>query len=248
MKMCSQCKEIKELADFSKRKDSVDGYKGVCRLCKNLRRRSQKRPKQLRKMHHTGVKRCIKCCCVFPMSSFKEKKVENNTCMDCVKLYAAEYREKNRDKIRESFPKEANKAYCRERYKKDPDKYRQMVYAYKKNKRETDPFFRMVNQINDSIRASLKRGVIKKDSRSREILGCDYDTAITHLIKTALKNYGFWANFKKYHIDHIIPMATASTKEDVIRLNHYTNLQLLYPEHNLSKSDNLDWDIPRGVP
>jgi hypothetical protein len=33
-------------------------------------------------------------------------------------------------------------------------------------------------------------------------------------------NYG-------WDIDHIIPLAPAETEEDVIRLNHYTNLQPL---------------------
>lgn len=48
---------------------------------------------------------------------------------------------------------------------------------------------------------------------------------------------------KKVHIDHIIPLATAKTEEDVIKLCHYTNLQLLKGEDNLSKGDKLDWKL-----
>lgn len=43
------------------------------------------------------------------------------------------------------------------------------------------------------------------------------------------------------HIDHIIPLATAHTVEDVYRLCHYTNLRLLTPEDNMDKSDSLNW-------
>jgi hypothetical protein len=32
---------------------------------------------------------------------------------------------------------------------------------------------------------------------------------------------------KSWDIDHIIPISSAKTKEDIIRLNHYTNLQPL---------------------
>ena len=44
-----------------------------------------------------------------------------------------------------------------------------------------------------------------------------------------LENYGEW------HIDHIIPLATAQSIEDVKRLCHYTNLQPLWAQDNLRK-------------
>ncbi len=37
---------------------------------------------------------------------------------------------------------------------------------------------------------------------------------------------------KTWDIDHIIPTSTAITEEDVIRLNHYTNLQPLCSFYN----------------
>jgi hypothetical protein len=45
------------------------------------------------------------------------------------------------------------------------------------------------------------------------------------------------------HIDHIIPISTAKTEQDVIKLNHYTNLQWLIDKDNLKKSNRLNWDI-----
>ena len=35
-----------------------------------------------------------------------------------------------------------------------------------------------------------------------------------------------------WDIDHIIPLSSASCKEDIIRLNHYTNLQPLCSKIN----------------
>ena len=48
---------------------------------------------------------------------------------------------------------------------------------------------------------------------------------------------------EKYHIDHIIPVSIATNEEELLKLNHYTNLQLLYPKDNLSKSNQLNWTI-----
>ena len=46
-------------------------------------------------------------------------------------------------------------------------------------------------------------------------------------------NYG-------WDIDHIIPLDTAKTEEDVIRLNHYSNLQPLCSKINRDiKKNNL---------
>ena len=44
-------------------------------------------------------------------------------------------------------------------------------------------------------------------------------------------------------IDHIKPIATAKTEQDVIDLCHYTNLQMLKPEDNLAKSDKEGWTV-----
>ena len=65
-----------------------------------------------------------------------------------------------------------------------------------------------------------------------------------HLRKTFKDNYGYdWDGQEDVHIDHIIPLATANNEEEVLKLCHYTNLQLLKPEDNMSKQDKLDWKL-----
>ena len=48
-----------------------------------------------------------------------------------------------------------------------------------------------------------------------------------------------WQNHGKWHIDHIKPLAKFNPNdyEDVKKVNHYTNLQPLWAEENLKKSD-----------
>jgi hypothetical protein len=70
------------------------------------------------------------------------------------------------------------------------------------------------------------------------MLGCDYQTAFKH-IESRFKKGMSWDNFGDWHIDHIIPLASAKTEEELIELCHYTNLQPLWAEENLIKGDKI---------
>ncbi len=54
-------------------------------------------------------------------------------------------------------------------------------------------------------------------------------------IERQFKDGMSWERFDEVHIDHIIPMKTAKTEADVLRLNHYTNLQPLWAHDNMKK-------------
>ena len=49
------------------------------------------------------------------------------------------------------------------------------------------------------------------------------------------------------HLDHIIPVSSATTHDEVLRLNHYSNFQPLWAADNTAKSNSMpeQWQIDR---
>lgn len=85
----------------------------------------------------------------------------------------------------------------------------------------------------------------KKDKRTYDIIGLQPEEFKVYLENTFFNNYGYKYNGEDVHIDHIIPLATAMTIEEVGKLCHYTNLQMLKPEDNLEKGKKLDWSLDK---
>ena len=85
----------------------------------------------------------------------------------------------------------------------------------------TNPLLRFSRNIRSLIFMSFLNGGFSKDTRTAHLLGCDFETAY--------KSIGW---FKGCEIHHIIPLHTANTKEDIERLNHYTNLIALTVEEH----------------
>lgn len=122
-------------------------------------------------------------------------------------------------------------------YQKDKKKRLEIQQERTKN----DPVYKLSRNIRRLILLKFQEGGYTKKSKTADILGCSFEELKSHLEQTWFDNYGTPYNGELVHIDHIIPLATAKTEEDVIRLNHYTNLQYLTPEDNLKKGDKLDY-------
>ena len=103
---------------------------------------------------------------------------------------------------------------------------------YIKNRRNTDELYKLQFNLRCLIRKSIKQKGYKKNTKTESILGCDWNTLKEHLESQFDDNMS-WNNHGVYwDIDHIIPLSSAITEEDIIRLNHYTNLQPLESYYN----------------
>jgi len=114
--------------------------------------------------------------------------------------------------------------------------YREIYKATRrqKEKRKHDYLFLIKEKIRKRIRKILKQKKIIKINDTKEILGCSFEFARNYL-ESKFKNGMTWNNHGKWHIDHIIPLASAKTEKEIYRLCHYTNLQPLWAKDNLSK-------------
>lgn len=173
------------------------------------------------------------------------------------------YRERNKEIIKEKqriryqnnkeeyarkskIYRENHKEEKRLQDKRYREEHRKELNKKQLQRKENDPVYKLKCSVRCVLKDSFRRKKLKKNMKGEKILGCTIEYFINYLIKTYENNYKEkwdWKYLKDVHIDHIIPLASANTEEEVIKLCHYTNLQLLKAEDNLNKKDKLDWRI-----
>ena len=117
------------------------------------------------------------------------------------------------------------------------EKISKQKYKRKKERLKTDEVFKLKQQMGNLIYYSFKRKrKYRKTSKAFLIFGCEWQYFYNYLLQTFKDNYGYeWNEIEEVEVDHIIPLCKAKTIDDVIRLNHISNLQLLTKEDNKKK-------------
>lgn len=178
-------------------------------------------------------------------------------CKDCERQYYKEYSLKNKEKIQEYHKKNNKKYNSDKQYHKEYQKrYRKRYYEqhkkemnrnsakYKNKKRKQDALYKLKEQIRTLVWLAFNNKGFSKSEKTENILGCTFKELHDYLLQTFKNNYGYDYNLNEdVHIDHIIPLKYAKTKEEIIKLNHYTNLQLLKAKDNIEKGDKLNWKL-----
>jgi hypothetical protein len=181
-----------------------------------------------------------------------ERKEYNKKYREANKDKLKQYYENNKDKIKEYYEnnketiKETAKKYYENKKNKKKEYYEnnkntrlQYQRKYKKNRLLNDPLFKLTKNIRESIRKSLKKNGYTKTSKTFLILGCSFEDFKLHL-ETQFESWMNWDNYGLYNgtpnygwdVDHIIPTSSAATEKELIKLNHYTNLQPLCSKVN----------------
>jgi hypothetical protein len=128
---------------------------------------------------------------------------------------------------------------CIKKYKKDnKDKINKKRREYKLKQKLINPKFNLIKNLRHRIGMAFKAKYWRKDNTTQYILGSDFNTVKEYLESKFLENMS-WENRNLWHIDHIIPLSLANTEEELIKLCHYTNLQPLWAEDNIKKSNKL---------
>ena len=191
---------------------------------------------------------CIKCCLDKPITEFylnRKSLKPKGTCIICEKEYAKKYRETNKVKISERVKEWSVNNRDKRRISNynwrdnNPEKVRVTKNNYNKNRKIIDNLFKLKINLRTMINNSFRKRNLFKNSKTNDILGCSYEEFKNYL-ESKFESWMNWNNHGKYDgsfnsgwdVDHIVPISNAKTEDDVIRLNHYTNLQPLCSKIN----------------
>jgi len=221
MKKCIKCGEEKEIDLFVRGRNS-------CKKCmfeykKNHRQKNSEKIKEYMSNYYDSNKDEI-------LERLKENYKSNR---DSKLDYQKNYATNNKEKI---------KKYKSEHAKLNKEKITEYKSNYQRERRKSDPLFKLKFSISSMIRKAFKNKNYTKKSKTFEILGCDV-TFFKNYIEEKFTSEMTWENHGTFwDIDHIIPLSTAKSEDDVIKLNHYTNLQPLNSYINrVIKKDRVDF-------
>lgn len=101
-------------------------------------------------------------------------------------------------------------------------------------RRKEDPLYKLADTLRTRTAKALKRQSFKKTTKFSQYIGCTLEELKFHLEKQ-FQSGMTWDNHGKWHIDHIIPLSSAKTEEEMYKLLYYTNLQPLWALDNIKK-------------
>ncbi len=208
-KVCKKCLIEKEDIDFHKGRNE-------CKLCR-------KEYDKLRYLENVDENRKKSREKYLKSPEYIKQWVENNR--DKVNMISKKWRDNNNEKHIKSVLNSRNK---------NIERYNQ----YMVNKRNTDPIFKISFNVRNRLNKFLKIYNITKKNKTFDIVGCTPEFLKGYL-ESQFKNGMSWENRSEWHIDHIIPLSSAKTEEELYSLCHYTNLQPLWAKDNMKKSNKI---------
>lgn len=223
--ICAKCKENKDPSEFYRCKRN--GRQSTCKKCK---KEIQKSPENKNKA-----------------KLYRELTKEKQ------KIYNTKYREENADSLRlkKSIRYENNKesiTLTNEKWRKNnKQRLREARNKRRRLRFATDPLFKLQYNLRHRIKDIFKAKKVINRPITEEILGCKFAKAKIHLENQFTEGMS-WENHGLgkgcWHIDHRIPLNSARTESELIKLCHYSNLQPLWSEVNLAKRDKMpeEWE------
>jgi hypothetical protein len=215
-KVCSKCKVEKQVCEFGNSKLSKDGLLYSCKECNN------KRSVDYRKNNSEKVLELTR--------NWTKKNPE------WVYNRHKKWREENPEKVKEMRGNWLNKNP--EKRKEYRENYKSRKQEQRKERRDKDPIFNLTNRLRCRLWKYLKILNITKTNKTFDIVGCSPQFLKEHL-ETQFTDGMSWDNRSEWHIDHIIPLSSAKTEDELYKLCHYENLQPLWAEDNLKKSNKI---------
>lgn len=230
VKTCSKCGQNKLISEF-------ELQRRACKICRYKIRKSRGRPKYPKL--NTGIKTCSVCHLEKPRTEFHKYMHQpdgcSSRCKTCTSLKTEEFYKKNQEIIKQK----RNKYY--HSIKNDPKKRirQKLVQKRYQNKRtKEDLFYKLARRLRNRLYYALKNKTWKKNTHFAEYIGCSPQELVAH-IEAQFQPGMTWDNYGAWHIDHVRPLVSATSPEELYKLCHHTNLQPLWAPDNLRKNAQL---------
>jgi hypothetical protein len=152
------------------------------------------------------------------------------------------YRGKNKEKVDLYYKnyRKNNKEILKTRSKSYREKNKEKINSYFKYLYKNDSNYKIYKTIKRRILLAIKEQKAIKNLRTLVLIGCSLEQLKQHLELKFQSNMN-WDNhgIHGWHIDHIKPLSSfdLTNEEEQKKAFHYTNLQPLWWQDNLKKSD-----------
>ncbi len=244
---CSRCLVDKEISEFHKghyecktcrsihrfgQNFVVDGFK-ICDTC------YENKPIDEFSVHvksKDGYKYTCNCC----LGSKKLKKI----CLKCnvEKNMNDFYFDKRKKDGRVGKCKECSKTILTEEQRLHRNKLNR---ESRRKRLSEDSLYKFSLNVRKLILNTVKGCGYTKKSKTFQILGCSFEEFKLY-IENQFEAWMNWNNHGIYtgnydetwQLDHIIPISSALSEEEVMKLNHYSNFQPLCSKKNNEKSNS----------
>ena len=218
-KQCCKCKCIRCISEFGNLKNSPDGLRYDCKICR----------KEYRENNKESINKKLK-------EYYNENK-------ESLLVQNKEYRLKNIEAINQQRKEYRNRPEIKEHNKKKQLEYLPKKKIDMKQKYSNDVNYRLKVTIRSKLWEALKHGKGKQHS-SLSYIGCDLEF-FKKWMEFRFTDEMTWENWGSYwHIDHILPINSFKyLYNDNIDNKHFcfhwTNLQPLTAYENKSKGNKL---------
>lgn len=225
-KICNRCGIEKDIEAFNRCSRYKDGFRYECKTCRKpeIRKYTDQNKDRIheysKKRYHENREKHLAASKLY----YEEHKEER-------KAYLAKYHKNNKERASQLGRLRRQKPEVREKDK------RTRAERYKNN-----PVFRFRCKLTRNLQNRLSVRNAKKRSNMCDLIGCSVIELMSHLEKQFSSGMN-WENrgYHGWHIDHILPCDSFNLTllEEQQKCFHWSNLQPLWKDDNLSKSNHI---------
>lgn len=216
VKFCPTCSIVKITTEFGNNKTRKDGLQRECKSCSYNHSQKHywaKRSPRLLENLKPGYKLCTSCNIEKPSIKFKPSKLGRfgvgSTCRPCFNI----------------------------KWNKNQTQTGQNR-LYQKNRKKTDPLFKIKYLLRLRLLDALKRTNVTKSHSAFKLLGCEIEFFKQYLESLFLPEFTWDNHGIVWEIDHTKPCASFNLliEDEQQKCFHYTNLKPLFKTTEIAES------------